>query len=218
MLLREEEVVGLNRKYRRMYDWIPLFYDLLATTVGPLFRVSEVLAQIAEILDVGYDDRVLETSVGTGRQIKNLVDHGMRGRFIGMDLSHGMLRRCRRNARGWQIDLPLVQANAETLPFEDEVFDVVFHIGGINFFEDKESAIREMIRAARPRGRIYIGDETQKLLEEQPSVLSRFYERADPEVYAPPLQLIPRDMLEITRHELWDDKMYMISFEKPWGK
>ncbi len=216
VMLRSEEVTGLNLTYQRRYDWLCYFYDFLADVVAPLFGADKVFEEIAEIMDVGNSDWVLETSIGTGKQIANLLDHGKAAEFIvGLDISYGMLRRCRRNARRWNASLQLIQGNAETLPFQNEVFDVVFHIGGINFFEDKESAVLEMIRVAKPGARLYIGDETEKLLEEQPSIVNRYYQDPGGDIYAAPLEYVPKHMLDVTSHTLFDGKMYLISFEKP---
>ena len=62
---------------------------------------------------------------------------------------------------GLQGDLFL--GNAECLPFADESFDVVFHVGGINFFNDRAKAIREMIRVAKPGSKILIADEPKSM-------------------------------------------------------
>ena len=50
----------------------------------------------------------------------------------------------------------------EALPYKDNSFDSVFHVGGINFFNDKKAAIEEMIRVAKPNTKITIVDETSK--------------------------------------------------------
>ena len=55
--------------------------------------------------------------------------------------------------------------NAECLPFKDKSFDVVFHFGGINFFNDRAAAIREMIRVAKPGTKFVIGDENEDLAQ-----------------------------------------------------
>ena len=55
--------------------------------------------------------------------------------------------------------MDLLLGNGEQLPVEDETFDGVFHVGGINFFNDKKSAIDEMIRVAKSGARILIADD-----------------------------------------------------------
>ncbi len=61
----------------------------------------------------------------------------------------------------WKLGVTLFKGTAERLPFQNEVFDVVFHFGGINFFNDKAAVIREMIRVAKPGIKFVIGDENE---------------------------------------------------------
>ncbi|MGC3979367.1 MAG: methyltransferase domain-containing protein [Paludibacteraceae bacterium] len=60
----------------------------------------------------------------------------------------------------------LVHCEAESLPFEDASFDVVFHCGELNYYNDKQKAITEMIRVTKPGTKILIVDETDKLVKE----------------------------------------------------
>src|SRR6202035_247553 len=103
--------------------------------------------------------RVLEVGVGTGANLRYLppdID------FYGLDLSWGMLRKCRKKLRKCSGPARLSQAEASHLPFRTEVFDCVFHVGGINFFSDPKRAIREMIWVAKPGTKIVISDETEE--------------------------------------------------------
>ena len=75
-----------------------------------------------------------------------------------------MLKRCKKE---WQkqTNLTLVQCPAEELPFADNTFDIVFHNGGINFFNDKALAISEMLRVAKIGSELLIADETADFVE-----------------------------------------------------
>jgi ubiquinone/menaquinone biosynthesis C-methylase UbiE len=157
VFILEGEVSGQNQKYQAIYDRFALFYDF-STWLYSRWKGMSVEARLREYLDeleVKEGDRVLEVSVGTGRNLQFLPRSA---RFFGLDLSWGMLKQCQRNAAKWGLDLALFMGTAERLPFQDEVFDVVFHFGGINFFNDKAAAIREMIRVARPGTKFIIGD------------------------------------------------------------
>ncbi len=214
VLLREEGVVGRNKVWQKKYDRFSYFYDLL---FGLFSKVKKLYKDSTRIMDIDNEHRVLETSIGTGKQIENLLEQGKKANFYGMDISYGMLRGCWRNALKLGLGLKLVQANAEAVPFRDKTFDVVFHFGGINFFNDKKKAIEEMVRVARPGAKIYIADESIKLVEDQPAIFSLFSRNIDPGLFTPPLDLIPRSMLNIEKRELWDGKFYFISFKKPGG-
>ena len=180
--------------------------------------VYDVAKELAQIMEIEEDDLVLETSVGTGNQVKNLLDHGKAGQFVGLDISYGMLKKCQRKTE-LMTNLELVQGNAEILPFKDASFDVVYHFGGINFFNDRNKAILEMIRVAKPGAKIYIGDETENVVKKQPSFLDRFFELPEPDknpgIYAPPVDMIPDDMENVIARKLWNDRIYHISFQKP---
>ena len=58
-------------------------------------------------------------------------------------------------------------ACAEDLPFADNSFDIVYHIGGINFFNDKAKAMQEMLRVAKPGTKLLIADETADYVDQQ---------------------------------------------------
>jgi len=47
-----------------------------------------------------------------------------------------MLRQCRKRIERTKRPAALFHGEAERLPFAGDSFDVVFHVGGINFFND----------------------------------------------------------------------------------
>jgi len=159
-----QEVTGPNRKYQTMYDRLAPGYDVAERLYRWVSRKPDYRLGYLGELEIPAGARVLEVSVGTGANLRYLRADI---EFFGLDLSWGMLRRCRHNLKRWQRHAELFQGEAERLPFRDAVFDCVFHVGGINFFSDKERAIAEMIRVARPGTKIAIVDETEKVVSGQ---------------------------------------------------
>lgn len=92
---------------------------------GDRARVTEYLQE----LEIKDGDRVLETSIGTGRNIQYLPRTAS---YYGIDISWGMLKQCQKKGRRQNWDLELFLCPAEGLCFQDNVFDVVYHVGGIN--------------------------------------------------------------------------------------
>ena len=111
-------------------------------------------------LEIPPGSDILEVSVGTGRNFDYLPTDAQ---YVGLDLSLGMLRRCRTNLRLWRREADLILGSAEQLPFVDGAFDVVFHVGGINFFSDPRRAVAEMVRVAKPETKILVVDETEQV-------------------------------------------------------
>ncbi len=213
IILREDDVFGRNRKQQKGYNMGSYLYDLLYK-----FNIAKRwLSEIAGIMKVKSGDYILETSVGTGQQLLNMKNNGVEGHYFGNDISFGMLRKCRKNLKKWGIDAGLVQGNAEALPFGNELFDVVFHVGGFNFFNDKKKAVDEMIRVAKPGANLYIVDESDSTIREKQGGISKFISRflPDPELFIPPIKLIPDKMLDIKEDKLLDGKFWIVSFQKP---
>lgn len=212
VILRKDDVFGNNRKQQLAYDWFSYAYDLMYAL--PLSDLKQWLDELAEIMTVESGDRVLETSVGTGQQFRNLARHGKDGHFFGNDISFGMLNKCRKNLNTWDLDVGLVQGNAETLPFQSELFDMVFHVGGFNLFNDKRAAIDEMIRVAKPGAKLYVVDETAEFVNLPAFVVRLIPERAI-SVADPPIDLVPDKMHDIGSMEIANGKFWMVSFRKP---
>jgi ubiquinone/menaquinone biosynthesis C-methylase UbiE len=80
--------------------------------------------------------------------------------YYGFDISPAMLRRCRiKLAQRNSQPAALVLADMAAAPFVDDAFDVVFHMGGLQFLSDPARGINEMNRVARPGGQVLIVDE-----------------------------------------------------------
>ena len=215
VLLTPQDVTGANRKYRGLYDTIARGYDLSQNLWGLLTHggFDKVRAQYLRDVEVRAGDRVLEVSVGTGGNVWFLPECAD---YYGLDISWGMLRQCRRNARKRRRAIELVCGSAEHLPFRDGLFDAVFHVGGINFFNDKARAIGEMIRVAKTGTRIVIADEEEKVVkasyERIPFVRRYFQNRGEP--VSAPVGLVPPEMRDLKVEKAVDEKLYILSFVK----
>jgi ubiquinone/menaquinone biosynthesis C-methylase UbiE len=113
------------------------------------------------------------------------------------------------------VDLFL--GNGEELPFRDASFESVFHIGGINFFNDKQAAIEEMIRVAKPGARLLIADETEKGAKGYEKTIPGFTKSFEGKraPIQPPIDLVPPEMLETRLFEAWKGWFYCIEFRRP---
>jgi ubiquinone/menaquinone biosynthesis C-methylase UbiE len=138
-------------------------------------------------------------------------------KLLGLDLSANLLERAQENMIRWGLDADLFLGNAEELPFADDSVDVVFHTGGINFFNDRAKAIREMIRVAKPGSRLLIADETEahaKSVYERTPLIGKFF-RNRREPISAPVDLVPPQMRDVHVELLRDGRFYSLTFRKP---
>jgi ubiquinone/menaquinone biosynthesis C-methylase UbiE len=216
VFLKPDELTGSNQKYNQLYETIGGFYDSTQKFAGALLYggSDHIFVSYLRWLEIKPGDRVLETSVGTGLNYKYLPRDV---NLFGLDLSAAMLENCQANLHRWDMDAELFHGNAESLPFTDDSFDVVYHAGGINFFNDKAKAIQEMIRVAKPGSRILIADETEKHVkdtyERSPVASGYFKDRKDS--VAAPIDLVPPEMEEIHLETVWAGRFYALTFRKP---
>jgi len=209
--ISDEEVFRSSKREAVMRAIYARFYSPLTRMMFiPCGGEKNARQEVLENLEITLDSLVLETGIGIGDNISYLngILHGRP--YYGLDNQQIMLRECNKNSHKWNQPVLLYRANAEALPFKDNSFDVVFHLGAINLFKDKKSAIDEMIRVARPGTRIVIADESEKASK----LFAIFVGHHDPVV--PPVDLIPSEMLEISLKSIWNDYGYLIKFRKPW--
>ncbi|MFC3152375.1 bifunctional demethylmenaquinone methyltransferase/2-methoxy-6-polyprenyl-1,4-benzoquinol methylase UbiE [Litoribrevibacter euphylliae] len=103
--------------------------------------------------------RVLDIAGGTGdltKQFSKLV--GSEGQVVLADINSSMLEvgRERLTNLGLTNNIEYVQANAESLPFDDNSFDVITIAFGLRNVTDKDKALRSMLRVLKPGGRLLI--------------------------------------------------------------
>ena len=139
---------------RTIYDVQSVFYDV---TFGKLVRRH--IRKAITHMNVQESDLVLDVGIGTGA---SLHFYPRRGKIVGIDLSGGMLRECRKKMREQDRDNVLVlQGNALGLPFADNTFDHVFISHVISVVSDPFLLIREAQRVAKRDARIIIVNHFQ---------------------------------------------------------
>lgn len=95
---------------------------------------------------------VLEVGCGSAPCARWLASNGARP--VGLDISAGMLRRGVAAMLRGGPRVPLVQADAEALPFADASFDLACSaFGAVPFVADSAAVMREVARVLRPGGR-----------------------------------------------------------------
>ncbi len=201
--------------YNRFYHKLAGVYDGAMRTLAFFIGSSErkFRQQFLDDLEILPDSRVLEVSVGTGANLGLLPEQV---HCYGLDLSWDMLRRCRKNASRWGRKIELFYGNAELLPFQDAMFDVVFHVGGINAFNDRAKALSEMVRVAKPGTRLVVVDETARSMQPfkwLPSIRKMLADWGDR--FEAPVNYLPKGMLDVQSRLIIKDSFYVLSFRKP---
>jgi demethylmenaquinone methyltransferase/2-methoxy-6-polyprenyl-1,4-benzoquinol methylase len=140
----------VRRRYNRLAPWYVLFEWVLWLPPGLRKRA-------VQLLDLGRGARVLEVGCGTGRNLRLLqAAVGPEGRIHGVDLSEGMLARCRDlcRARGWG-NVTLVRADALGYAPPEPVDAVLFSLS-YGVMRDRVSILERAWSQLRPGGSLVI--------------------------------------------------------------
>lgn len=113
--------------------------------------------------------RALELGCGTGFFLLNLMQSGIAEKGSVSDLSPGMVKVALRNAENLGLDVDGRVADAETIPYEDDTFDLVVGHAVLHHIPDVEKSMREVLRVLKPGGRFVFAGE--------PSTVGDFYAR-----------------------------------------
>lgn len=138
-------VNDIEDKHRAL--WALGDYAAIATDV-----VSPLGPVLVTACGIRRQDRVLDVAAGTGNAAIPAAATG--ADVVASDLCSQLLQQGRTKAAEQGFVLDWHEANAETLPFADNEFDVVMSCIGVMFAPHHQSAADELIRVCRPGGRI----------------------------------------------------------------
>jgi len=99
-------------------------------------------------------EQVLEVGGGMGTDLAQFAKHGA---FVtDVDLSAGHLQLAEENFRLRGLDGRFVHHDAESLPFDDDTFDLVYSNGVIHHTPNTARTVAEIYRVLRPGGRAIV--------------------------------------------------------------
>lgn len=158
------ETVPESEKARRVadvFDSVSARYDLMNDLMsGGMHRLWKRFT--VEQSGVRPGQRVLDVAGGTGDLARLFAQRvGPSGAVVLSDFNFSMLSRGRDRLTDAGLVLPLVQCDAERLPFPSGHFDCVCIGFGLRNVTRKAEALREMTRVLRPGGRVLVLEFSQ---------------------------------------------------------
>jgi arsenite methyltransferase len=150
------------------------FFDFAAEVgltkhLGGLAATEELVA----LCHIDEGKLVLDVGCGAGATPCFLAKrYGCR--VVGVDISERMVDRSRERAKreGVADRVEFRVADAQDLPFEDDLFDAVITESATAFPEDKQGAVREYARVTRPGGYVGLNESTWRKVPPPPEVVA----------------------------------------------
>jgi SAM-dependent methyltransferase len=153
---------------------------------------DQALDSLLDVAGVEHGLEALDLCCGQGNAAQALIARGCH--VVGVDFSSAMLAFARESAP----QASLIAADAQNLPFDDAVFDVVVSNFGIPHIPDHQRALAEIRRIMRPSGRLamtlWCGPDASPCMD---VVYSTLQLHRSPDVLPPPTP----DFLQFARPE-----------------
>jgi SAM-dependent methyltransferase len=125
---------------------------------------AQVLGKVRKALGraPGTFGRSLEIGAGTGYFSLNLLQAGAVGEAVCTDISPGMLEALQENAQRLGLTVGTTACDAESLPFDDDSFDLVLGHAVLHHLPDLDRAFAEFRRVLRPGGTVLFAGEPSR--------------------------------------------------------
>jgi demethylmenaquinone methyltransferase/2-methoxy-6-polyprenyl-1,4-benzoquinol methylase len=144
------------KRVRGVFDSVAPRYDLMNDLMSMgLHRAWKAYTIL--VADVKPGARVLDLAGGTGDLALAFAKKvGPTGQVVHTDINEAMLRTGRDRLLDAGVALPTLVCDAEQLPLASESFDVVTVAFGLRNMTHKETALAEMHRVLKPRGKLLV--------------------------------------------------------------
>lgn len=157
------------------YDTIAADYAI-HRTIHPM-----LLRKLNELAAITPSTRILEVGCGTGNYVAAIAT-ATSARCSGLEPSAGMLEIARQKA----ASVSWIRGSAESLPFPDGSFDLVYSVDVIHHVQDRAAFFREAFRVLAAGGLLVTATDTEETIRKR--ALSHYF----PEVIDAELQRYPK--------------------------
>jgi ubiquinone/menaquinone biosynthesis C-methylase UbiE len=122
--------------------------------------LRNIQSELISSLGIKENINFLDVGCGTGfavGEVARLANNN--GQFYGVDLSAEMIEKAKSNFSG-SDNFHFIQANAESIPLDNDFFDIIICSNSFHHYLHPDKALREMYRLLKKGGKLYILDPT----------------------------------------------------------
>jgi len=125
-----------------------------------------------DALNLKTASNILEIGMGNGFFVNKILSAHNSIKYVGCDYSKIMVdEACKNNEKFIKTGkAKFYLANVDKLPFDNDIFDKVFSVNTIYFWDNLQLALSEIWRVLKPKGQLIISLRPKSIMEHYPFV------------------------------------------------
>jgi SAM-dependent methyltransferase len=208
--VNEFSVKNATELHKNAMNWL---HDTHETTEHELR--SKLIEEI-HLVKNAYPKKILVTSCGEGNDLPYLFKRYPNATFYIQDIAEEMLAAAIQRTKEFDglIKVFFWLGDACDLPFQDNIFDIVYHFGGLNLFSSPEKGVSEMHRVGAIGSSIIFGDEGIAPFIRECEIGKALINNNPLYAALPPLSAIPPYVEDFKLQYVFNNCFYLVTYRK----
>jgi len=114
------------------------------------------------------NEHILEIGHGNAGHLKNILDKAKELKYTGIDISETMNKEAGNLNKEFKDQVEFILYEGKKLPFEDEVFDKIFTVNTVYFWENPVDFLNEIYRVLKDSGTFVLTFAQKDFMEKLP--------------------------------------------------
>lgn len=138
--------------------------------IGEMMNATNIGMTLESIktLLIEDDEQILEIGHGNAGHLKSILNKAKDLKYIGIDISETMNKEAQNLNAEFKDQAEFILYEGKKLPFEDEVFDKIFTVNTVYFWENPVDFLNEIYRVLKDSGTFVLTFAQKNFMEKLP--------------------------------------------------
>ncbi|MCD1117966.1 class I SAM-dependent methyltransferase [Chryseobacterium turcicum] len=138
--------------------------------IGEMMNATNIGMTLESIktLLIEDDENILEIGHGNAAHVKSLLHLAQNIKYTGIDISETMHNEAKRLNQNFKSQAEFILYEGKKLPFEDKVFDKIFTVNTVYFWENPVEYLNEIYRVLKTNGTFVLTFGQRNFMETLP--------------------------------------------------
>lgn len=138
--------------------------------IGEMMNATNIGMTLESIktLLIEDDEHILEIGHGNAGHLKSILNIANNLKYTGIDISETMQNEAKDLNKEFKDQADFVLYEGKKLPFEDEVFDKIFTVNTVYFWEEPVEYLNEIYRVLKDKGTFVLTFGQRNFMEKLP--------------------------------------------------